>query len=77
VQEFPKRYEVEYHWKGYRVRYEVRLNSFSEAATRVTIDVAVQPQSFRGRVLASKTRFELKGYVNKRLAALQQQFKKQ
>ena len=75
VQEFPQRYEVEYHWPGYRARYEVRLDPVSETATRVTIDVALQPQSFRGRVLASKTRFELKGYVNNRLAALQQQFK--
>jgi hypothetical protein len=77
VQEFPMRYEAEYHWPGYRARYEVRLDPFSAAATRVTIDVAVQPQSFRGRVLASKTRFELKGYVNERLVALQQQFRKQ
>jgi hypothetical protein len=77
VQEFPRRYEAEYHWQGYRARYEVRLDPFSETATRVTIDVAVQPQSFRGRVLASKTRFELKGYVHERLAALQQQFKQQ
>lgn len=76
AQEFPKRYEVEYHWPGYRARYEVRLAPVSEAATRVTIDVALQPQSFMGRVLASKTRFELKGYVHERLAALQQQFKK-
>ena len=76
AQEFPKRYEAEYHWKGYRARYEVRLDPFSETATRVTIDVALQPQSFMGRVLASKKRFELKGYVNERLAALQRQFKK-
>jgi hypothetical protein len=76
VQEFPMRYEAEYHWRGYRARYEVRLDPFSAAATRITIDVALQPQSFRGRVLASKTRFDLKGNVHKRLAALQQQFKK-
>lgn len=75
AQEFPKRHEVEYHWPGYRARYEVRLEPVSETATRVTIDVALQPQSFMGRLLASKTRFELKRYVHKRLAALHQQFK--
>jgi|WetSurMetagenome_2_1015567.scaffolds.fasta_scaffold1241167_1 hypothetical protein len=77
VQDFPRRYEVEYHWPGYRARYEVRLEPVSEVATRVTIDVALQPQSFRGRVLAAKMRFDLKGGVNRRLAALQQQFQKQ
>jgi hypothetical protein len=74
TQDFPKRWEAEYFWKGYRARYEFRLEPFGEKATRLTLDVAVQPRSFMGRVLASKTRFDLKGYVSNRLAAIQKQF---
>ncbi len=76
TQDFPKRWEAEYFWKGYRARYELRLEPFGEQATRLTLDVALQPQSFMGRVLASKTRFELKGRVSERLAAIQKQFGK-
>jgi hypothetical protein len=43
---------------------------------RLTLDVALQPQSFMGRVFASKARFELKGQVADRLAAIKQQFGK-
>ncbi len=74
TQDFPKRWEAEYFWKGYRARYEFRLEPFGEKATRLTLDVALQPQSFMGRVFASKTRFDLKGRVAERLAALQKLF---
>ncbi len=74
AQDFPKRWEAEYFWKGYRARYEFRLEPFGDKATRLTLDVALQPQSFMGRVFASKTRFDLKGRVAQRLAALQKQF---
>jgi hypothetical protein len=72
--DFPKRWEAEYFWKGYRARYEFRLEPFGEKATRLTLDVALQPQSFMGRVFASKARFDLKGRVAERLAAIQKQF---
>ena len=74
TQDFPKRWEAEYAWKGYRARYEFRLEPYGDKATRLTLDVALQPQSFMGRVFASKTRYELKGRVSGRLAAIQKQF---
>ena len=76
TQDFPKRWEAEYFWKGYRARYEFRLEPYGEKVTRLMLDVALQPQSFMGRVFASKTRFDLKGRVSERLAAIQKQFGK-
>ncbi|MBI5565277.1 MAG: SRPBCC family protein [Chloroflexi bacterium] len=76
TQDFPKRWEAEYFWKGYRARYEFRLEPHSDKVTRLMLDVALQPQSFMGRVFASKARFELKGRVAERLAAIQKQFSK-
>lgn len=76
TQDFPKRWEAEYLWKGYRARYEFRLDPFSDKVTRLTLDVALQPQSFMGRVFASKARFDLKGRVADRLAAIQKQLGK-
>jgi hypothetical protein len=74
--DFPKRWEAEYFWKGYRARYEFRLEPYGEKVTRLMLDVALQPQSFMGRVFASKTRFDMKGRVSERLAAIQKQFGK-
>jgi hypothetical protein len=76
TQDFPKRWEAQYAWKGYRARYEFRLEPHSDKVTRLTLDVALRPQSFMGRVFASKTRFELKGRVAERLTAIQKQFSK-
>ena len=76
TQDFSKRWEADYVWKGYRARYELRLEPYSDKVTRLMLDVALQPQSFMGRVFASKTRFELKGRVAERLAAIQKQFGK-
>lgn len=71
---FPQRFEAEYHWPGYRARYDVRCEPFGDKATRLTIEVNLQPQSFLGRVRASLTRLGVKNQVSGRLAALRQQF---
>jgi len=73
---FPQRFEAEYHWPGYRARYEARFEPFGEKATRLTIDVNLQPQSFLGRVRAGLTRFGVKNHVSGRLDAIRQQFNK-
>jgi hypothetical protein len=75
VQDYPKRWVAEYRWPGNRVEFDVRLQSFGEPWTRVSIDCNLQPQSFRGRLLGTKTWEQLKGHLNHRLEALQEQFK--
>ena len=75
VSNFPQRFEAEYYWPGFRARYALRFEPIGEAATRVSIDVNLQPQSFMGRVKASLTRLGLKSHINDRLAAIRKQFK--
>ena len=75
VSNFPQRFEAEYYWPGFRARYALRFEPIGEAATRVSIDVNLQPQSFMGRVKASMTRLSVKGHINDRVMAIRKQFK--
>ncbi|HZY43452.1 MAG TPA: hypothetical protein VFF70_01785, partial [Anaerolineae bacterium] len=70
----PRYWTAEYHWGGWRAKYEVRLESFGEAWTRMTIEIDLQPQSFLARVQSSATRSKTNRYLKSRLAAAAQKF---
>ncbi len=72
---YPRYWTAEYHWGGWRANYEVRLESFGEAWTRMTIEIDLQPRSFRARVQSSATRSKYKRSLNSRFTAAAEKFK--
>ena len=74
LHDYPQRWVAEYHWRGYRADYDVRLQSFGDPWTRLIVDCNIQPQSFMGRLFGTRTWERVKGYLNRRLEALQKHF---
>ena len=75
LHEPPQRWQVEYLWRGYRGAYDVRLESFGEAWTRLTIELNIQAQSFLGRLFGPMTRGRYKRYLKERVDAALAHFK--
>jgi hypothetical protein len=73
---FPQRWQAEYHRPDVRARFDARCEAYGDSWTRVTIEINLQPQSFRGRLTAPMTRRSFRGHLLQRLAAVQKQFNK-
>ena len=71
---YPRYWIGQYNWRGWRANCEVRLESFGEAWTRMTVEIDLQPQRFMARVQSSMTRFKTNRYLKDRLVAAAQKF---
>jgi hypothetical protein len=71
----PRYWIGQYLWRGWRANCEVRLESYGEKWTRMTVEIDLQPQSFMARVQSSATRGKYNRYLKDRLAAAAQKFR--
>jgi hypothetical protein len=69
LHEYPQRWEAEYCWRGFRTRYETRVQRYGEAWVRLTIDINIQPQSFMARLSSSRVRSSFNHKLTQCLAA--------
>ena len=70
----PRYWIGQYLWRGWRENCEVRLESYGEKWTRLTVEIDLQPQSFMARVGSSMMRAKTYRYLKDRMAAAAQKF---
>jgi len=66
--------ESEFQKKRTRARYDIRCEAIGETKTRVSIDVNIQPQSFRAKLQGPIPRLRLKMQLNDWREQAQQHF---
>ena len=71
---FPHFWQGEYHMKRYRTRYDVRFESIGEAATRVLIEINLQPQGLLAKLQGPIPRWRAKSQLNDWLEQAQKHF---
>ena len=70
----PHLLEGEYQQKRTRARYDIRFEAIGEAATRVSIDVNIQPQGLRSKMQGPLPRLRTKVQLNEWLEQARQHF---
>ncbi len=70
----PHLLESEYQYKRARARYDIRFERIGESATRVSIDVNIQPQSVRAKLTGPIPRLRTKMQINEWLEQAKQHF---
>ena len=69
MHEYPQRWEAEYCWRGFRTRYEARVQRYGEAWVRLTVDINIQPRSFMARLSGSRVRSSFNHQLTQCLSA--------
>lgn len=74
LHDYPRYWIGQYLWRSWRANCEVRLESYGEQWTRLTVEIDLQPESFMARVRSSMTRGKYNRYLKERLTAAAQKF---